>query len=1049
MIEVGIYEQIINSLFKAKIDSVEEESFYIEKKSIGREEAAVVLSRYLYQIFQKIFASLPDDDQLSDRCIAFANSVIAKLGREFNFEDYENNLIDAQASILTAVVDKSNFDYPDIAEYIKQITPITTLSKSTLFTGLNQSVNMASELKKEILSADEIYFVVSFIRQSGLNLLKEELKKHTDSGKKLKVITTTYMGASQYKAILQLANMRNTELKISYNGEDDRLHAKAYLFLRNSGFHTAYIGSSNMSSAALTSGLEWNIKATQMELPNIITTVRNTFETYWNDPTFETFVPGVDDDRLKQALGEGEMAGIDYSVLDLIRAKDYQRAILEKLDVEREVHGHYRNLVVAATGTGKTVIAAFDYKRFRDANPTKNNFLFIVHREEIIKQACVTFRHVLDDHNFGEMWYGSCEPNSYSHLFASKDMLNSRLDSLPFDEDYYDYIIIDEVHHVSADSYRNILNRFKPKILLGLTATPERMDGQDIREDFDGHISAEIRLTDALNAGLLAPFHYYGITDCVDLADVRWERGRFVASELSKVYTANDQRTNVIWKSLEKYLDNCKDVRALCFCVDKDHAKYMNAKFVLAGLNSDILTSDDTHEHRVKVRQRLKEKKINYLFVVDMFNEGVDIPEIDTVLFLRPTESLTIFLQQFGRGLRKVQGKDHLTVLDFVGHSRAEFNYQDRFRALIGKTSMSVREEMSKGFPHLPLNCHIQLEEKAQQYILENIDGAIRGMNKSRIIMMLRNFNRDYSVPLTLQNFMTLSHVPLDKIYKANTWSQLKCYAGLTYTSGTYDAELSRAVSKKWLSTDSYTYFSFINKLAKSRFKIAESSLNNKEAKMALMLYYDLFETAGRFDTLQAMFDALAKDDIFIDELLEVINVLRENCEAPEKNDNSALSFLMPLKLHGIYTKAQIQVAIETSTLQKKSSSREGCERNKALNLEAMYVDIIKDREEGSNTNYNDFAQSRDVFHWETQNSISPQSTTGINYIQQKQHMLLFVRQQAKAPEDKNRTMGYIYLGEVDLVQWTGSRPMQIVWRLRTPMSESTFGFAAKYKALG
>lgn len=231
---------------------------------------------------------------------------------------------------------------------------------------------------------------------------------------------------------------------------------------------------------------------TQTELPQIIKEVRHTFDAYWEDDLFDLFVSGRDDEKLKNALSKlNDTTSIDYSVLDLIKAHDYQDAVLEKLKLEREVFGHYRNLVVAATGTGKTVIAAFDYKNFMKSNK-KANFLFIAHREEILKQACKTFRTVLQDENFGSLWYGGVEPCTYQHLFASKDLLNNRLENLELVEDYYDYIIFDEVHHIAANSYRKILNRFKPKILLGLTATPERMDGEDITLDFDGHISLRL-----------------------------------------------------------------------------------------------------------------------------------------------------------------------------------------------------------------------------------------------------------------------------------------------------------------------------------------------------------------------------------------------------------------------------------------------------------------------------------------------------------------------------------------------------------------------------
>lgn len=1043
----GLYEQLINQLFKHKLEKYDRSVYHIGTKEIGREEAIAYLSRYLYTIIQGLISNLADNEEGVDESVRLINNIIRKLGQEFQMENYEDNLIDASQSILTSIIDKTQCDYPNLQKYLQDITPVTTLTRSTLFTGNNLSVNMISELKKEIRSSDEVCILVSFILQSGLNLMLPELREFTQKGKKLKVITTTYMQATDFKAVEKLAKLPNTEIKISYNGNIDRLHAKAYIFLRDTGFNTAYIGSSNISHAALTEGLEWNIKVTQTELPQILDMVKNTFASYWDSHYFEEFRLERDADKLREALGltEKEISHIDYSVLDLIQAKEYQNNILDKLEKERLYHNSWHNLVVAATGTGKTVIAAFDYKRFREKN-TRANFLFVVHREEIIKQACATFRAVLNDQNFGNMWYGGHETNCYSHLFASKDLLNNRIDHLQLPEDYYDYIIFDEAHHIVAESYQKILRHFKPKILLGLTATPERMDSQDITQYFGHRISAEIRLDTALNNRLLAPFHYYGITDSVDLSEVKWERGRFVAAELSKVLTHNDLRTQTILKALETYLPNYNNVRALCFCVDQEHACYMQAKFTLCGLKSAVLTSEYADRRNIEIKRLLK-KEINYLFVVDMFNEGVDIPQIDTVLFLRPTESLTVFLQQFGRGLRKAEGKEYLTVLDFVGHSRAEFNYMDRFRALTGRTTMSVKEEVERDFPHLPLGCQIQLEPKAKEYIIENITGYINGFRKSRIISSIQQFRSQYNEQLTLSSFLRLTHVPIGKIYNGQTWNALCFQAGITQRMSKLNTELSRAVNKKWLSTDSFSYFSFINRLAGHRFRINAHLLTVQEKQMALMLYYDLFDEAGRFSSLQEMFDTLSKDEIFTDEVQEVTSILMNQCEALEADDNSAFRKFFPLKLHGVYTKGQIQVAIGTSTLTKKSSGREGCERN-VLNgqpVEAMFVDIIKDREVGSNTNYNDFAQSSLRFHWETQNKVSPESPTGQKYINGSQTMLLFVRKHAKAADNPTRTTGYCYLGEVELEKWSGSRPMQIIWKLKEAMPGEVYEYAFKF----
>jgi hypothetical protein len=479
--------------------------------------------------------------------------------------------------------------------------------------------------------------------------------------------------------------------------------------------------------------------------------------------------------------------------------------------------------------------------------------------------------------------------------------------------------------------------------------------------------------------------------------------------------------------------------------VDVEHAKNMAAKFQLAGLKSAYLVSDNGAE-RVKWSRQLREKKINYLFVVDMFNEGVDIPEVDTILFLRPTESLTVFLQQFGRGLRKAEGKDYVTILDFVGHCNKEFNYTDRFRRLIGRTSMSVAEEFEKDFPHLPLGCHITLEAKAKEYILENIRASIGTFRKNKDITWIQAYSSETDRPLTLANFINLHQIPLEKFYKNFTWQGLLNLAGKTYNRSRFENELKRAVYKKWLSTDSYTYFSFLEKLASRNFKVRVDEMNYIEQKMALMFYYDMFQDAGKYLNLQGMFNDLSLDDLFCEEMKELVVLLKNKCEAYEMEDNSSI-MNFPLKLHGVYTKDQIFVALETSSIDKKSSCREGCERNKRLNLEAMFVDIIKDREEGSNTNYNDFAINELLFNWETQNKVSPTSQAGKNYINETQTMLLFVRQQDSYPDDKGRTMGFTYLGEVKLVKWQGAKPIEIVWRLKTPMPASMLNIA-KHRAV-
>ena len=1046
--ELGIYEQIINQLFEEKISSIDHSRFYIGERLIKKDEVAKLLSMYLTSIFEQVLSDVVDVDEEEGptdlsvkKGLDLANAIIRKLVSEFHVDS--GNLLSAQAKILTAVIDKTKSDYPDLAKRLEEIMPMKGLVNGELFTG--KGMKLYTELQKEIVSADEIRLMVSFIKKHGLALILPQLKEFTNRGGKLKIITTTYMQATDYEAVIQLVALKNTEIKITYDTTSERLHAKAYIFLRNTGFNTAYIGSSNISEQALDTGAEWNVKVTQMEQPRMMKTIQYAFDASWWAEGYETFVDGRDNERLKTALDEKADNEIDFTTLKgLIRPFDYQQEILERLQVEREVRGHWRNLVVAATGTGKTVMAAYDYKAFAEKHE-RARLLFIAHREEILRQSMLTFRQVLSNYNFGERWYGGEEPANYEYVFASKDTLNNRLDTLQLPADYYDYMVIDEVHHVTASSYRKILDYFTPKVLLGLTATPERMDGEDITQDFDGTISAEIRLDDALNKGLLAPFCYYGITDSVDYSEVSWDRGHYVASELSRIYSYNDSRTAVILQSLQKYLTNIRNVRALCFCVDQQHAKYMASKFTLCGLKADVLTSENA-QMRTVLYNRLRRKEINYLFVVDMFNEGIDIPEVDTILFLRPTESITVFIQQFGRGLRKAEGKTHVDILDYVGNSRAEFNYADRMRVMLGRTSMSVIEEMERGCPHLPLGCRIILEPKAKEYIMSNIRSAMQRFTARKVITLVQNFERNHSVPLSLASFVRIYQLPLDKIYKGRTWNQLLYEAGLRPEQSGYNEELSRAVFRKWLATDSHSYLSFIERLAGLSFKVKVSEMNVLDQKRLLMFYYDMFENAGRFESLQQMVDELSKDAILCAELREVLPLLLQESKAYEMADNSQLPDF-PLKLHGVYTKAQIQVALGTSTLARKSPAREGVERNKELRVEAMFVDIIKNREEGSTTNYDDKALSPYLFQWDTQNRVKPESKEGQAYINQTQTMLLFVREQKNFVEDKSRTMGYVYLGRVMLNSWVyknlGTRmQMQIRWNMVEPIPGSVMHFA-------
>ncbi len=1026
MEKFGIYEQLINQLILSKLSKLDSEKFYIQESIIEKHEAAQFLSQYLLKIITFALNMITGEESI-EKQIAVSNKIILLLKSELKNNEFDNDLIVTNGRILNAIFSKLDANISDFNKYVKEITPYTRLTQSELFTGSNVGISLESEIKKEIRSSNKIYLLVSFIKWSGIRIFERELREFTEKGNELKLITTSYMGATDLKAVQFLASLPNTEVKVSYNTDNERLHAKAYIFFRDTGFHTGYIGSSNISKSALTSGLEWNLKVTTNEISHIIDKFEKTFETYWEDKEFEHFKE-EDSLKLRKALRQESRKDKNaYASYFEIKPFHYQEEILEKLTAQREIHNRYKNLLVSATGTGKTVVSAFDYKRFKIKNGSAK-LLFIAHRKEILQQAHATFQGVLRDNNFGELWVDGLIPESYKHVFASVQTLRNSIDSLQLSENYYDFIIIDEVHHIAANSYRPILDKFLPKVLLGLTATPERMDGEDILKDFCDVIAAEIRLPEALNRKLLSPFQYFSISDSIDLTDVSWKNGRYLPSELTDLYISNEKRVGEIIETCEKYLIDHEDVRALCFCVSKVHAEYMHEKFSAVGLKSNYLVSGRT-ANRDEIRQSFQKKEINYLFVVDIFNEGVDIPEIDTVLFLRPTESLTVFMQQLGRGLRLSDEKECLTVLDFVGNARDEYDFEGKFRALIGKTNNSVKHEIENEFPHLPLGCSIILEKKAKEIILNNIRKAT-GINKNQLISKIRNFKHQTNLPLTLKNFIEFYNISLETIYKKGSWKRLCNLAGeIEDFNAENEKELVRTISRKWLSSNSFSYYKFIYDLAKNDFKI-NNTLTKEDELMLTMLHYDFWQTAGGFNELNQSIGSIGKNRVLLVEIIEVLEILMEKIDYMEHS--VILGFSQPLKVHSRYTRDQILSAFGENKFDRKSSSREGVLDIRAKNTELLFVTLEKTEEKYSPTTmYDDYALSESLFHWQTQNSARPDKGKGLSYIthqKNNKNILLFVREKNK--DAFGNTMSYVFLGKVFYKEYYGSKPMNITWKL-------------------
>ena len=1027
----GFYEKIITDSVQKELDKNQQFLKVIEP--FEKEDGSVFINRFFQSLIQKAFAKINSEKEESakPKLIELTNQLISLLSNYTGQEHLLQELIEPQGNILKALFDEGNFSRTDIKEHIKEVFPLTGLSESELFTGNKSGISLESELKKEMLSSDEVCWLVSFIKFEGIRLFEQVFKQLELDGKKVKVICTVYMGATDLKAIDFLSQFSNVEIKISFNTQQERLHAKTYIFKRESGFHTGYIGSSNLSRTALTNGLEWNLKITEQEIPHIIEKCIKTFETYWNDNDFVLYNKDEHREKLKAAL-QIQNKGKDEDTIEQFfdfTPFSFQQEILDQLEKCRQ-NGEYKNLIVAATGTGKTVMAAFDFKKFLKTNPTAR-FLFVAHREEILKQSRYTFRHILRDNNFGELWFSRNEPTQYNQLFASINTLNNRIDDLKLNADYFDYIVIDEVHHSSANSYQKILNHFTPKLLIGLTATPERMDGADITHYFGKSISAEIRLTEALNRRLLCPFQYFALSDDTDLSQISWRRGKYDISALEKVFSEDDRRVNDILRNCNKYLKDIKNVCAIGFCVSVKHAEFMHEKFSSKGMSSAYLTSANTEE-RNTIIQKFRRKEINYLFVVDIFNEGIDIPEIDTLLFLRPTESLTIFLQQLGRGLRIHEDKSYLTVLDFVGQSNAEYSFEHKFRAMVGKTHTKIKDEIENDFPHLPLGCSIVLERQAKDIILKNVQRHIRG-GVQKIKQAILRFKQDYTVECTLSNFIRLTDLNLKSIYDTDwLWYELNSMVdGNNIESNASNKKIAGAMSNAWLACESNAYFNFIIEWINAGCHMTQSELAQQ---YLLMFYFDIFNEepkVDRYEDLELKLKEFLSADSLKKELVEYFSIRINQIEAIEKEIN--FGFKSTLKLHGRFTRNQILVGLKANTLNRKYPSREGVLNLPDIKTEALFVTL--DKTEGRfspSTMYHDYFVNSEIFHWQSQNATTPESSKGQSYINHqeiKKSILLFIRE--KNTDEDGITMGFVFCGHLNYVSHEGTRPMNIIWRLK------------------
>nr|WP_272955416.1 DEAD/DEAH box helicase [Pedococcus badiiscoriae] len=1023
----GLYEQLITHEWQERLSA--SKGRHLGSGNLDEADVPEVLARHVRAVVLRTLR----DERNPERRVHLVNDILEQL------QAPQDRVVAARHLLSVS-------DVPAPGRAARSFTerPSTPLSDAALLTNAQGEPGMGHEIRAELASADQVDVIMAFVKWYGLRLFEDHFKALAERGIPLRVITTTYMGATEREALDRLVRDFGAKVKVQYDSQRTRLHAKAWLFRRNTGFDTAYVGSSNLSRAAMLDGVEWNVRLSSVATPALLQKFSATFDSYWNDATFETYDPESDRDRLDDALAEAgggkthDRVTLTLSGLE-VRPYPYQQEMLDQLEVERVLHGRHRNLLVAATGTGKTVVAALDYRRLADAAPNLPRLLFIAHRKEILQQSMRTYREVLGDANFGELYVGGARPERWQHVFASVQSLSSYgVANIP--PGSFQIVVIDEFHHAEAQTYRRILDHFNPRELLGLTATPERGDGVDVRAFFDGRTAAELRLWDALKADLLTPFHYFAVADGMDLTTVDWKAGTYDPTELSNLFTGNDSRSRIILKAVRDKVGDLASMKALGFCVSQAHAHYMTKVFNEAGIRAAAVLGDTRSDDREAAIANLRAGALQALLTVDVFNEGFDVPSINTILFLRPTESSTVFLQQLGRGLRRARDKPVLTALDFVGHHRKEFRFDQRFRAMTGSTRGQLERDLEHGFPFLPAGTQIVLDRQSQELVLANI--------RSQVTKRWPNITGELRAHPTqnLGRFLEESGVDLADVVRADrSWARLRREAGLDVAAaGPREDTLLKRVR-------ALTHVDDPDRAAAYLAWLSDDAPNYEDADPAFqafgrMLFFSLWSDGGGFESYAAGLSALRNEQAVREDLRAVVALGLEGAARLSSRVGGELA-LRPLRVHARYTREEIVAALDYVAIdgRKPNSFREGVLFSQAANSDAFLVTLHKSEAEYSPTTmYQDYAISPELFHWESQSGTTVASKTGQRYLGHRSsgsHVLLFARPQ-KVTEFGSGAP-YLFLGEADYVEHRGERPIAITWRLRTPMPAADFTVAS------
>lgn len=922
-------------------------------------------------------------------------------------------------------------------------------------------INFFVVLKKELLSCKKFYFIVSFIKFSGIQLLInifEELEKKGIEGE---IITSVYLNITDVKALQILQRYKNIKVKI-YNNSSESFHTKAYLFEKEK-YSTCIIGSSNLSQSALYSAEEWNVKLTNNNFFQIYDKSMKQFKLLWNSNEAielnDDFIQKYDEYKKKNI----QQNTFDYKKIindkyNEFKPNTMQKEILEKLKITRE-HGQTKGLVVAATGTGKTYLAALDIKNYFSKNSKEFKILFVAHREELLENGMTVLSNILkiNKNNFG-ICFGGIKDINKKIIFASIQTLRTEYKN--FKQDYFDYIVVDEFHHASADSYIKVINYFNPKFLLGLTATPERMDGKNILALCNYNLVGEIGLKKAMEQDLIAPFHYFGINDStIDYNKITYKNGKYDESELTQNLNKN-RRIDYILDKINKF-GFCGDcLSAIAFCENIEHANFMNKQFKRVGYKSKVLTSKTNTTERSNLLNDFKNKKIEILCVVDIFNEGIDIPNINLLLFLRPTLSSTIFIQQIGRGLRKYKNKDFVTIIDFIGNHKKDYLITKIFSEKIQEKNYiydkkeKIINEIKNQFSNIPGVSYIELDRICQERIIKKIEKI--NFNSKKI---LKDLYDEYKIEIGKNTDDYLEIIDFD--------TNITLFKELCSKLGSfYEAQLlfeenhfkesnslnSKEISflayleKKIALNEPFTYL--IVKILSEQFDKKSKNLF-VNSNILIEEFYNYYKT--NFDKkylIERIFLELVEDNILQQNLYgytisnAYISIFKEknpifynrlnsllilglnefkNNNLQEFNENILLT-------HKEYMRIDLQILLDSKV--PKGTWRAGyANTDKDI---CLFITNDKSHISQENLKYDNSLYADNIIQWISQPKTYHTSNVGEMFVKHKEKgykVHIFARKYAFM--NGNKTNPFIYLGNADYYSSFGDKPMKILWKLK------------------